>query len=231
TGGVIGNLMGTLLIAGEWDEAEALYAEYQAELESAGPYDVSPPQTVINLIRDARGGPLEPVVDYTPEGDPVSELWMAIAHTLVPGTDAVETSRLLTAATEGVNAAIQIDDDFTIGWPIALERALAVGVIEDAERLLALVGDAPPGLVNPLAHAHHLRLRALVNRAKGAEASEVAADLEAAVGEFRAFGVPFYLAKALLELGAPESLEEARDIFSRLGATPWLAKAQTVSVS
>jgi tetratricopeptide (TPR) repeat protein len=232
TGGVIGNLMGTLLIAGEWDEAEALYAEYQAELESAGPYDVSPPQTVINLIRDARGGRLEPVVEYTPEGDPMSELWVAIAHAVVPGTDdAVETSRLLTAAIDGVYAAAQIDDDFTIGWPIAVEWALDVGAIEVAERLVAMVGDAPPGLVNPLAHAHHLRLRALVNRAKGAEASEVAADLEAAVGEFRAFGVPFYLAKALLEHGAPESVEEAREIFSRLGATPWLAKAQTVSVS
>jgi hypothetical protein len=170
---------------------------------------------------------MAPTVEYTPENDTISELWVGIAHALETDTDAVEASRLLIAATDGVYITALIDDDFTIGWPLAVEQALAVGEIAEAERLLAMVGGAPPGLVNPLAHAHLLRLRALINRAKGADPSEVSTDLEAAIAEMRDFGVPFYLAKALLEHGSRESLEQAREIFARLGATPWVERADS----
>jgi hypothetical protein len=219
-----------LWISGGWDEAEALYAENQSELANSGPYDESPPQTVVNLIHQARGERLTPTVEYTPENDTISELWMGIAHALEADTDAVEASRLLIAATDRVYVTALIDDDFTIGWPIAIEQALVVGEITEAERLLTMVGDAAPGLVSPLAHAHLLRLRALVNRAKGVEPSEVMADLEPAIGELRDFGAPFYLAKALLEHGSRESLEEARNIFAALGATPWMERVDAVAL-
>ena len=228
-GGVIGNLASALWVAGEWDEAEALYAEHQAELAIAGPYDETAPRTVVNLIRHARGGRIDPIVEFVPENDPLSELWVGIARSLeaISAGDGFEASRLLTAATDVAYVAAQIDDDFTIGWPMAVEQALVVGEIAEAERMLAMVGDAPPGLINPLAHAHLLRLRALVNRAKGAQAALVDADLEPAIEELRDFGAPFYLAKALLERGSRESLDEACDIFTGLGATPWVEQART----
>jgi hypothetical protein len=111
---------------------------------------------------------------------------------------------------------------------VAIEQALAVGRVSEAERLLAMVGNAQPGLVTPLLQAHLPRLRALVNRAKGTDGALVDADLTAAIEALRAFGLPFYLAEALLERGSREDLDEANEIFTRLNATPWVEKVRAV---
>jgi hypothetical protein len=228
TGGVIGNLIISLWVAGEWDEAVALFTEYQAEIALAGPYDEVAPHTVINLIHHARGEPVIAMTEFTPEGDPLSEFWVAIARSLeaVSRGDELEASRVLCAGMGIAFAAALMDDDVMIGWPLAIEQALVVGELAEAERMLTLVADSPPGLVHPLAHAHLLRARALVNRSKGADGAGIDADLALAIDELRTFGTPFYLAKALLERGAPEQIEEARAIFEQLNATPWLEKAQ-----
>ena len=43
---------------------------------------------------------------------------------------------------------------------------------------------------------------------------------------FRELGMPFWLAVTLLEQGDPRGLEEAREIFQRLEATPWLERLE-----
>jgi hypothetical protein len=69
------------------------------------------------------------------------------------------------------------------------------------------------------AHAHRFR-----SKLTGDEAG-----YRAAVGLFRELEMPFWLAVTLLEhgeaTGAEPLLAEAREIFERLGATPWLDRA------
>ena len=162
TGGVVTNLLGALWIAGEWDEAEALYAEHEVEFAIAGPYDQCPARTIVNLIRHARGEHFDPIDDLPPGDDALTQFWVGIAESLdtINAGDDLEASRLLAAATDVAYPATQLDDDFPIGWPMAIEQALTVGNTQEAQRLLAIVDDSPPGLVNPLAHAHLQRLRA-----------------------------------------------------------------------
>ena len=48
---------------------------------------------------------------------------------------------------------------------------------------------------------------------------------DAAVQRFRELGMPFWVAVTLLEQGEAAGLDEAREIFERLEATPWLERA------
>ncbi len=70
----------------------------------------------------------------------------------------------------------------------------------------------------------------------GSEHDEVEQRLKSAAATFRELGLPFWLAVTLLEHGewltgqgrtddAESLLAEAREIFERLEATPWLERA------
>jgi class 3 adenylate cyclase/tetratricopeptide (TPR) repeat protein len=113
----------------------------------------------------------------------------------------------------------------------ALEAAVGLGETAKAEELISRVESEPSGLRPPLldAAAHRARAR-LAGDDPGAdrrfsEAASVLRDLE----------LPFHLAVVLLEHGewlhargrpddAAPLLAEARDIFERLEATPWLQR-------
>ncbi len=110
----------------------------------------------------------------------------------------------------------------------AIEAALALGERERAGELLATIDAIPPGLRPPYLEAQAHRFRA---RLDGDEAG-----YKAAAGGFRELEIPFWLAVTLLEHGellvergragdAEPLLAEAREIFERLEATPWLARA------
>jgi hypothetical protein len=111
-----------------------------------------------------------------------------------------------------------------LGIVEATEAALALGDAQRAEELVASIETVPPGLRSPYLGAQALRFRA-----KLATSGEAAAEsYEAAAKRFRALGVVFWLAVTLLEHGeltGDESLlDEAREIFERLQAKPWLER-------
>jgi tetratricopeptide (TPR) repeat protein len=107
----------------------------------------------------------------------------------------------------------------------AVEAALALGRREQAEELLALVDELPPGLRPPYLTAHARRLRGRL----AADPVETAA----AAAAFRSLDMPFWAAVCELEqaelLGpggeSEPLLETAGEAFSRLGAAPWLERA------
>jgi hypothetical protein len=83
---------------------------------------------------------------------------------------------------------------------------------------------------------HRLKAKRAMSRGHG---PTVVPDQEAAIATFRDLGLPFWSAVALLELGeslaagrrvdaAIPVLAEARAIFGRLQATPWLERLQLV---
>jgi class 3 adenylate cyclase/tetratricopeptide (TPR) repeat protein len=118
---------------------------------------------------------------------------------------------------------------------VAVECALELGEFERAEKWLAVFEELPPGHSPQFLQAHASRFSARLAVRQGD--SERIDDLfKGATALFRELAVPFYMAVTQLEHGewlvgegraaeAEPVLAEAREIFERLEAKPWLARA------
>ncbi|MGH7642687.1 MAG: ATP-binding protein [Candidatus Dormibacteria bacterium] len=116
----------------------------------------------------------------------------------------------------------------------AVENSLDLGNTAKADALLGIVRDAQPGQVTPLLRAQAARLAARHSAAIG-EHEGVEHGFEAAESGFRDLGTPFELAVVLtehsewlVERGRQDRVgqlrAQAREIFARLGASPWLER-------
>jgi hypothetical protein len=201
-------------------------------------------QCLLVLIRTARDEPVgfEVEVIELDSADDVSGYMLALAEALVAEArgDVRAATRHYASSVDSAYRVMGTEDDFAIVWPLGVEALLAAGEVGEAERLVRHVADVAPGLVSPLARVHLLRLRALVASARGDDAERVEADLDRATDAFREFGVPFYLARTLLERGhllagrgddaaAAPLLAEAEELFTGLRANRWLAQLRGVS--
>jgi tetratricopeptide (TPR) repeat protein len=134
---------------------------------------------------------------------------------LEAGRATIPTADVLGPAFQGVKHGV-VD---------ALEAALALGDVTAVEELLGFVEGLPPAGRPPFLDAQALRFRARL--------SGEAAGLAAATARFRALSVPFWVAVTLLEQAealdgdvvADRLVAESREIFERLGVTPWLERA------
>ncbi len=129
-----------------------------------------------------------------------------LREALLDGQATIETARTLGIAFQAVK------------WGIveALEAAFALGESATVEELLTTIESIPPGSRPPYLDAQALRFRARL--------SGDAAGFRAAAARFRELKIPFWLGVTLLEAGGESGLVEAREIFERLGATPWLER-------
>jgi hypothetical protein len=127
-----------------------------------------------------------------------------------------------------------------LALPNVLEAALALGDFGRVEELLVRVETIPPGRLPPLLRSQALRFRARL-AAAGGERMQAEESFRAAAASFREFGMPFLLAVTLTEHAewraadgpageAEPLLAEAREIFTRLGATPWLERTDAVTL-
>jgi class 3 adenylate cyclase/tetratricopeptide (TPR) repeat protein len=114
-------------------------------------------------------------------------------------------------------------------WIQACEVAFELGDQQEIEDLLGEVEQLPPSERTPRLLAQEARFRGRLLALRGDR--EDAADLLARAAEgLRALQTPYPLAMALVEqaeLGVDDPaplLAEAREIFERLGATPWLER-------
>jgi tetratricopeptide (TPR) repeat protein len=134
---------------------------------------------------------------------------------LEAGSEAARLGSRLGAGQQGVKQGLV--------W--AVEAALAQGERERANDLLGTVETLPPGLRPPFLEAQAQRFRA---RMDGDESG-----FKTAAGVFREYNFPFWLAVTEVEHGewlaeegrvaeAEPLFAEAREIFERLEATPWL---------
>jgi tetratricopeptide (TPR) repeat protein len=128
------------------------------------------------------------------------------------------------------------NDGIRLGWPLALEAALAAGDLDAADQLLAMVTDAPRGHVPPYLWAQQAHYRALT-RAARADSTDVETDLRHAIDALHGMGYPYWTARAQADLGrwliaqgrtddAGPLLTESVSTFSRLGAELDLQKTQ-----
>jgi class 3 adenylate cyclase/tetratricopeptide (TPR) repeat protein len=128
-----------------------------------------------------------------------------------------------------------ISVDVKIAFAEGLESALALDRHETVEELLGRIDAIPPGRRPPFLGAQAARFRARLGVARGRD-DGVEQGFKTAEAVFREYGLIFYLAVAELEHGewlsgqgrrddAESLLAEAREIFERLEATPWLERA------
>jgi hypothetical protein len=121
----------------------------------------------------------------------------------------------------------------------ALEAAFALGDIANAEELLGDVESLQPGELTPFLRGHRARFRARVDAQHG-RIERVDSSFRSAGALFREFGFAFYLAVTQLEhsewLTAQDRsnetqplLDEARQTFEQLQASPWLERATQVT--
>jgi class 3 adenylate cyclase/tetratricopeptide (TPR) repeat protein len=117
---------------------------------------------------------------------------------------------------------------------VAVEAALMLGDLEKAESLIAPVEALPPGRYPQFLRAQTARFRARI-AARREDPEEAERLFKGAAGLFRELALPFYLAVTELESSewlhaqgrseeAAALLDEAREIFTRLAATPWLER-------
>jgi hypothetical protein len=125
-------------------------------------------------------------------------------------------------------------------FPIAVDAALLVGDTARAEGLLASAEAMGHGLVPQSVRAQAMRFRARM-AAAGGDADRADRLFRGAAGLLRELATPFPMAVALLEHAewmaaaadghareADAGLAEARAVFERLRATPWLERAARV---
>jgi tetratricopeptide (TPR) repeat protein len=219
-----------LLMLGRWDEVLATRAEFTEEQINSGGVVLSLLQSAVEIyvhrgqIDEARQllslyARLEHSTDLQDRGThlaAIAALHRAegqLEEALAAGTATIEIADVLGPSFQGVKHAL-VD---------ALEAALALGDTTRAEQLFAFVDDLAPGRRPPYLEAHVKRLRARLSHDAGG--------LEAAARLFRELETPFSLAVTLLEgaeITGDEALAaEAREIFERLQATPWLERLET----
>jgi chaperonin cofactor prefoldin len=118
---------------------------------------------------------------------------------------------------------------------MALEATLIAGDVDEAQSLLAIVADAPPGHVPPYLRAQLSRYRALAAIARAVSTSQIEADLRSAADALRELGYLYWLARAQADLGrwlagegrsaeAEPMLSEAHEVLTELGALPDLER-------
>jgi tetratricopeptide (TPR) repeat protein len=127
-------------------------------------------------------------------------------------------------------------ENVRLTWPVAVDAAFALGRLDEAAELIALIADRPPGHVPPYMRAQVARARGLLAVAQGRH-DAVESDLVTAVDALRALGYPYWLARAQTDLAAwlidrdrdteaQPLLDDAIGTLEGLGAAPALARAR-----
>jgi tetratricopeptide (TPR) repeat protein len=136
-------------------------------------------------------------------------------------------------AAEGVSSQAS-----RIGFPSAIEAAVATGQISQAADLLALLAELPPGHVPPFLRVHLARGEGLLAAAAG-DTVMAEARFGVAISELTSIGYPYWLARLRTDLAevvidggrseeARALLDEAVAVLRQLRAAPALERAEAL---
>jgi hypothetical protein len=218
--------------AGEWDEGSALVDELAGSEIRIAMSSVLFPGAALRVHRgdvEAARADVEGLVEARADEQERCQFDVACAIVALGNGRAADA---LTAAEAAFGFRDKMHTFAKEGFVVGGEAAFALGRLDRIEALLAEVRAMPPGLTPPYLRAHSARFAARLGAAQN-EHELVEPSFKAAVQAFRDLGLPFYLAITLLEQSewligrgraseAEQPLEQAKAIFERLQARPWL---------
>jgi class 3 adenylate cyclase/tetratricopeptide (TPR) repeat protein len=232
---------------GEWDEALAMISELPEDRWA----DVRQVHSTVSIV----GAEINAYRGRIEEADRIVRLCADLensADVQERGAYGCATSKLLLIRGSAAEALRAAEEGFAVrevlgistepvkeAFVTAVEAALALGDTNKAEELLAVIEELPRGRLPQFLSAHASRFRAQLAGRRG-EHEEAERRFKGAAGLFREIASPFYLAITLLEHaewltgeGRADEAEpfvgEARQIFERLEATPWVERADAVA--
>ena len=232
----------TAISAGRWDQALEWAESAEGAREVAALEWVGAGRMDVVTLRVRRGelGPARQLMDEfadmgTADNLELRAIYQRVLAELLRAEGRLEEALVAAEAAVAARERFGVTSTFVKrGLVEAVEAALGLGDTEKAEELLGIVGAARPGQVTPFLRAQVARLTARIAAAVD-DVDSVEPGFAAAETGFRGIGVPFDLAVALLEhaewlkaQGRAEEgetmLTEARDIFERLDAKPWVER-------
>jgi predicted ATPase/class 3 adenylate cyclase len=233
---------------GKWDEAlemmQELPPEWFAHLRGAFNQGYVMAAVALSVHRgdlDAAAGHLKLFAELGTSADlqERTEFASANARLLFAQGDAAGALRSAEESIEGQRSLSLSDHRVKEGYVVALEAAIALDDLAKAEELLDVLRSLPPGRRTHFHLAQSLRFGARLSALRGG-LDDVEPGFKGAVGLFREMAFPFWMAVTLLEYGewltgqgraadAVAPLAEAREIFDRLRAEPWLVRTERVT--
>ena len=228
----IANLGLALHVAGDWAKLREL-------LDDAGRQDIPDAPNMISTttiwLREADGSErvaADPEAHNT--GSLIARQWgwqQRLAEARRSG-DPELLARTSEQSLAASREACGFGDDFPVLWPICVLASIAAGDLDQAARQIALMEDAPRGHVLPLARAQLPRLQGMLAISRGEDPQAL---LTAAIDALDRFGAVPDAARTRHALGAwladqgradeaAELLDAARQTYTDLGATVWLAE-------
>jgi class 3 adenylate cyclase len=235
---LVNQLCGLLAATGGWDEALELRRSIEAEAHEVGYLMESPAELLFVHVRRGDAVEAQRLAAQAPDVDDSdlqaqSIAWLARAAAAVASAD---WGAALHAAGEAYRIQLVAQIVSSDATSTLVEAAVAVGDLDRAAAVLDELDALPPGERTQSIEGHGARLRALLERAQGRD-ERIDPLLVRAAALFREVGMPFWLAVTLLEHAewlaaagrAAESeplVREAREIFERLRAAPWLERAE-----
>ena len=240
-----GNLMYILTMAGRLDEAFRLGTElFEAGgNERPGAEEINLKLTHLEALRGNVDAAREHFSKCGTESDDVQYRAgysaAEAAASLAEGRSrhALETARH--AIDEAVSGGLGVAHEAVrSAFPIALEAAIEIGDLDEADRLAGLLETRPAGQVPPFVWAQVTRAKALVASARGDDYA-LEENLVAVEAAFRDLGYPYWTARVQLDraewLARQEKLDESAKLaakaaatFEIVGAAPMVARARAL---
>jgi predicted ATPase/class 3 adenylate cyclase len=228
--------IGPLNMLGRWDEAIA-YAEMSVGQDAGGAARLGVELSAVIALHLHRGdlSAAKELEAYIPGGEGTAV--QVRAGALVVRAQVLNAEGRSEEAIAAAREAIQLALEPASELEAAIELFAAASALSDIDGLadlLARFTKRLPGALPPDVQAHIARFRAGLAAARG-EADAAESGFKRASAQLRELGTPFWLAVSLLEYGewlhrvgradeAETLLEEAREIFGRLQARPWLER-------
>jgi class 3 adenylate cyclase/tetratricopeptide (TPR) repeat protein len=242
----ISHLRGDRTMLGQWDEVlptEDELADVSRADVTQGGLDILSTGVMINLQRGELEEAKRIVSHFPPE--PSAEIQEKAAYSLVRASLSLAEGRpseAMAAAAEVFERLPELTTDHAVTKLVfveELEAAFDLGDLDAVERRLRWFRQLPPADRGPFLQAHAERFAARLAAARG-RTDDVERGFKRAGALLREMGARFWLGVVLLEHGtwlaetgrtadAEPLLDEAREIFERLEARPWLERLEAVA--
>jgi class 3 adenylate cyclase/tetratricopeptide (TPR) repeat protein len=222
---LLGEMAFMLLWLGRHDEARAAVEHVPEHGQGLGPTYALP---IWLAAIEGHAAEARRLFDTSPigkdeEADEQDRVGYLVADALVSNAEG-NHERALEAAM--ACAATRLTSTSKLGWEEALVAAHALGRDEVVRELVGRVDGMAPGELPPTLRAHAIRFRALLGEGPDQRFRTAAAAIREYGLVLPAAKVQTEHAEWLLREGRAEEAEqlltEARDVFDRLGARPWL---------